>query len=142
MTGKELVSLEKKALAAVREKEYSLARELFEMIVAVSPNWEHGGAQYSLANLYEKDGDFSAAETAFLAALSIEPSNWHYLGGYAGFLKDRGRVADAFVWHRKLLRLEQQQKMKQTAQTVVALFELGSALGLSREQIQQELEVV
>jgi Flp pilus assembly protein TadD len=75
-------ALEATAFRLQREGKYAEAAELFERILRDNPNWEDGGGAFSLAFCLEEIGDFNGALRAYKMALSYDPTNEIFLGGY------------------------------------------------------------
>lgn len=60
------------------------ARVLGELL-ALQPDWEHGGGWYQEAGWYEELGEIEKARHAYQEALKYAPRDSYYLGGYAAF---------------------------------------------------------
>lgn len=134
-----LVALEKEALARQRQHDYEGAARLWECLLEKDPDWEHGIAQYCLAQCYETLNRLAEAERLFRAAVQREPSLVH-LGGYASFLFEHSdNVQKAWEVFLQTIQLETKQVPNRIGSTE-PLRVLGRRLGLSESEITQRID--
>src|SRR5579862_9542454 len=98
-----LRELEQRALGLKMEGRVSEAADLLSDLLQREPSWEHGYGAYTLANCLEDLHKLEAARAAYLHALSHNPRDRIFMGGYASFLYLHGDATEAFDWHLKLL---------------------------------------
>ncbi len=102
------------------------------------PNWEHGYGAFTLADCYEDCDNIEKAREAYLLALSFSPSEPQFIGAYASFLFLHGTAQEAFDQHLELLRYEYATgSLKEIAQTIQVLSQLGLQINLSQAQINR-----
>jgi Flp pilus assembly protein TadD len=130
--GLDCVELEGRALEMVRANRPADAVHLFEQLLAVSPEWEHGTGFYSLACCYEDLGELKKAEDCFRKALSVQPRSSIFQGGWASFLYLHGKPQDAFEVHLRLL--DQGEDLQRI---MPALMTLGARLGYSDSGVEK-----
>lgn len=91
------------ALQHMKNSDYLGASILLQEIVTARPDWEHGGAAYSLAICYEELGRLKDAKSNYLLALSQRPSDHLFWGGYAEFLYFHGEAEVALEAQLKFI---------------------------------------
>jgi Tfp pilus assembly protein PilF len=137
----DLIKLEQEALALRNSGNLKRAAELFASIVAENPDYEHGECFYNLAGCYEDLGELNRAEENYRRALDHEPKNPYFLGGYASFLFLHRDARSAFAEYRKLWKVEHYSgNTAQAEKALLGLRELGKRLGLSDQELTQEIE--
>ena|SRR5437773_3903703 len=135
-----LIELERKAYDLRNAGRVKEAAELFQVIVLERPDWEHGAALYSLANCHEDMGELKLAEQRYRDALSYQPKNPIFIGGYASFLYLHGDARKAFQSFLELLAVEHRNgNQKGIDNTIVALQSLGKKMGLSEQDVSEEV---
>ena len=131
-----LLDLEKKGLAALREKKYQQAALLFEKITKISPDYEHGMCFYDLACSLEEIGEIKKARDAYEKAISYAPDDPLRIGAYASFLYLHGNAHEAFETYLSLLRIYKNENDNDGVSSChQALYSLGSKMGWSNEQV-------
>jgi len=120
------------------------AVELFSAIIKQRPDWEHGLTFFNLAGCLEDLGQLEQAEQSYQRAIKYGPGNPIIWGGYASFLYLHGDPQDAFEAHLKLLRLERaccsEPSSEQVETITIALTSLADKLGMSREDLNEQIE--
>ncbi len=140
-TSKQLMTLEKEGIMAVQRGDYTSAIHLFSKVLELSPDYEHGMIHYNLACAFEDSGEIDAAETHYLKALEFYPDDPVRLGGLASFMYLHRKPADAFDAYFRLLKLQLEQGLTQSAEkSVMALMTLGEKLGWSKEEMSGRIE--
>jgi Flp pilus assembly protein TadD len=135
--GAELRLLWKEAFAQRDAGHLEKAVATFMKLVGLRPDFEHGQAIYHLACCCEDLGRFVEADQRFREALSYEPANPYFLGGWASFLYLHGDTAEALEVHLRLLR--ENKGFRNREQTKIALASLGKRLGLSTEELAERM---
>jgi tetratricopeptide (TPR) repeat protein len=137
----ELVALEARARDLRKASKFEEAIQILLIIVQREPGWEHGLCHYELAICYESLGKLAEAREFFKKALSYEPRNTIYLGGFAAHLYLHEQSFEAFQAHLDLLRVEVEDcDAHGVKQTKIALATLGKKLGMSDEDMQGRIE--
>lgn len=120
--------------------EWKSAADLFEQILKVQPNWEHGYGAFNLAECYEELGRISDARSVYVRAVHGTPTDRTLLGGLASFLFLHGDPQEAFDEYIRLLVLERKHRDDNgMSSTKTALRSLGSRLGWSNEETESRI---
>jgi len=136
----QLVQLERQAMTLKNAGEWESAARLFEQILQVQPDWEHGYGAFNLAECYEEMGRISDARSAYERAVCGTPKDRTLLGGLASFLFLHGEPREAFDQHIRLLVLEKKHgDSSGMSATTTALKSLGSRLGWSQEETESRI---
>lgn len=102
---------------------------------------EHGTSLYHLAVCCEELGQLEEAKTFYKQALEYEPSNYHFLGGYASFLYLHGNPETALEAYLQILKYERKNGRTEDAiRTFQVLSNLGKRLGLDDDRLQKLIE--
>jgi Flp pilus assembly protein TadD len=132
-----LLELSQSALQSMNRRDFESAARALNELLAVQPNWEHGGGAYNLACCLEELGSYAEAEAKFEQALRYEPENPIYLGGLASFLFLHGDPRKAFEKHLALLKLEKSLGNGAKVLTIVqAVRNLGQRIGLQTAVVE------
>ncbi|MEZ5345228.1 MAG: tetratricopeptide repeat protein [Pyrinomonadaceae bacterium] len=132
--------LQQLASVAIEQDDYPLAIGYLIEIVTENPEWEHGQACYDIAVCYEETGNLKEAGEYYKKALSIEPANYHYLGGYASFLFQFGDSSEAYDRYLDLYSMEEKSGDKKGRdETIVGLYELGKRIGLMKSEVDDSI---
>jgi hypothetical protein len=136
----QLVQLWQQAMSLKNVGEWESAANLFEQILKVQSDWEHGYGAFNLAECYEELGRISDARSAYERAVCGTPTDRTLLGGLASFLFLHGEPREAFDQHIRLLVLERKHRDDNgMSATTTALRSLGSRLGWSNEEIESRI---
>jgi tetratricopeptide (TPR) repeat protein len=84
-----LRQIEARAFAAQKAGRYADAIGLWRSILDAQPNWEHGYAQYYLADCYVRTKQFQCAEEAYRRAVEIGPQDKLFTAALQSFLQAR-----------------------------------------------------
>jgi Tfp pilus assembly protein PilF len=135
-----LLELENKALTLKNAGDWAAASQLFEQILAMQPDWEHGYGLFNLAECYEESGKLSQARSAYERAVEHTPTDPIILGAFASFLYMHGDPAQAFQKYSELLTLEKKRgDADQAANTMIALKTLGLRMGWSEVDVNTRI---
>jgi Tfp pilus assembly protein PilF len=136
-----LLELSQKAGELMNAGRKAEAAELYSALVEEQPDWEHGEAFLFLANCQEDLGQIELAEKSYRAALSYEPSNDIFLGGFASFLYLHGKPEDAFSAYLNILATEKRAMYEDgIKRTMIGLKALGERLGWSEAEVVERIE--
>ena len=102
----ELIQLEQLALKLRHAGKAVEAVDYFKQLLERQPDWEHGDGWYNLAMCYEELGNTADAEACYRRALTYDPKNAIFLGGFASFLYLHGDVDAAIRAYVELLEIE------------------------------------
>ena len=107
-----------RAREAAGKKNFKLALELYDKIVALEPEWAEGWHQRATTRFY-MDDDFGAIED-IARALAIEPRHFGALSGLGFLLKRNEHKARALQAFRKSLEIyPQQERVKKQVEELV-----------------------
>src|SRR5688572_12265610 len=100
------------SLALERQKAGDIegAVELYEQIIQIQPDMDHGLVLYSLAGCYEDLGKIEAAEQAYRQAVLYEPYHPILVGGLASHLYLYGDPQEALETYQKLIEIASANK--------------------------------
>ena len=136
-----LLRLWRDAVALKGDRQWALAAQLYERILAAQPDWEHGYGYFHLAQCYEEIGSFHDASSAYQRAVLSMPSDPILRGGFASFLYLHGDPNYAFEQYICLLGLDKKRGDNDgAAASITALISLGSRLGWSEEETKSQIE--
>jgi tetratricopeptide (TPR) repeat protein len=136
----QLVQLWQQAMKLKYAGEWESAVQLFNQILQVQPDWEHGYGDFNLAQCYEELGRFSDARSHYQRAVHVAPTDRIILGAFASFLFLHGKPTEAFDSHIQLLTLERQDGDSDGMYaTMTALKSLGYRLGWSQEETESRI---
>ena len=137
----DLLELSQKADELMNSERKAEAAELYSALVEKQPDWEHGQAFLFLAYCQEDMGLIELAEKNYRAALSYEPANVIFLGGFASFLYLHGKPEDAFRAYLELLAVEKRAMHKDGIhRTMIGLKALGEKLGWAESEVADRIE--
>ncbi len=97
-----------RAREAAGKKNFKLALELYDKVVALEPDWSEGWSQRATTRFYQDD-DAGAIED-IARALALEPRHFSALTGLGFILKRNEQKARALQAFRKSLEINPQQE--------------------------------
>ena len=136
----QLVELWHKACTLKNARDWQSAARLYERILLVQPDWEHGYGYFNLAECYEEIGRINDAHCAYERAVCSTPTDQILLGGFASFLYLYGEPSQAFDQYTRLLILDKKCGDDDgVAKSMTALRSLGSRLGWSAAETESKI---
>lgn len=134
-----LIKTEKEAYRLLQSGQFKEAAKLFEIIVSMRPDFEHGSAWYHLACCCEDIGELDRADRCFREALKYEPENHIYLRGLASFAYLYGDIKEAYELNLKVLNLG---FLSDSERTELPEFvrSLGEKIGLNKEIVDLHIQ--
>jgi tetratricopeptide (TPR) repeat protein len=142
------ITWEKEALRHVREENFVEATRFYERIIEIigQVEWSEYEKRRLLsmtANCFERIGNFEKARFYYEESIDkISYKDTLLLGNYASFLYLHGSPREAFEKHLELFVLDKLEgDLSAMESTRGMLRELGQALSLTEEQVQERIQL-